>query len=180
MLTCPSCGTTMFLEDQAVRLAGQQGVLHELPSPVTLGQPFRALNYNLIPVGLARYDYGRGTWDEYWCIPTSGEGVWVSIDEGEIAIQRPIHPNAVTGYRTRPALGTTISCDGLSFEVEEADTARLIGWRGELPEAMEMGGAHDFVNCTRGSRLLSGEFWSGGAAWFLGEWIDPYDLRLRA
>lgn len=180
MLTCPSCGTTMFLEDQVVRLAGQQGVLHELPSPVVLGTSFRAGRYNLLPVGLARYDYGRGTWDEYWCVPPSGEGWWVSVGEGEIAVQRPIAAHFVTGYRGRPALGTMVSYDDRNYEVQESDRATLIGWRGELPEPMVMGEAHDFVNCTRGNLLLSGEFWGDGEAWFAGEWLDPWDLRVRA
>ena len=26
-------------------------------------------------------------------------------------------------------------------------------------------------------RLLSGEFWPGGCAWFVGDWVDPFDLR---
>ncbi|WP_162528310.1 DUF4178 domain-containing protein [Gemmobacter caeruleus] len=177
MITCASCGTTLFLEDDAVRLAGQQGVLHELPAPIQLGQEFLVTGRRLLPVGLLRYDYGRGTWDEYWCLDSHRDGFWISVDEGDLVVQSALPASRAPKLTAPPGLGQTIRFDGRDWDVQEQDSARLIGWRGELPEQVEMGEAHRFVNCAHGDYLLSGEFWKGGSAWFLGQWIDPYDLR---
>lgn len=184
MVTCPSCGTTLFLEDEAVRLAGDQGVLHELPAPIHLGQEFRHGPIRLTPLGFLRYDYGPGTWpatwDEYWCIDPKGEGIWLSVDEGEMVLQAPIPDLHAPKTSPNLRLGHLISFQGLDWAVQEWGEAKLIGWRGELPFAARLGERHRYLNCARGERLLSAELHEDGARWFLGQWLDPYDIRVRA
>ncbi|GHC65311.1 hypothetical protein GCM10007315_32360 [Gemmobacter tilapiae] len=179
-LSCDSCGTTLFLEDQAVRLAGIQGVLHEIPSLVALGEKVRLGRFVLRPIGLVRFSYGRGTWDEYWCEQgAGGQGVWLSVDEGELVVQAALDTTqARLPLRGRPSLGQTFHWEGASWRVTEFEMATCLGWKGELPEVLAVGKSHDFVNCSAGERLLSGEFDADGTAhWFLGEWVDAYDLR---
>ena len=180
MVTCPSCGTTLFLDDQAVRLAGQQGVLHELPAPISLGEDFRHGPIRLTPLGFLRYDYGPGTWDEYWCIDPKGEGIWLSVDEGEMVLQAPIPELHAPKTSPHLRLGHQISFQGLDWAVQELGEATLIGWRGELPFAATLGETHRYLNCARGERLLSAELHEDGARWFLGQWLDAYDIRKRA
>ena len=185
MVTCPSCGTTLYLDDQAARLAGEQGVLHELPAPIGLGEDFRHGPIRLTPLGFLRYDYGPGTWDEYWCIDPKGAGIWLSVDEGEMVLQAPIPQ--INAPQTTPhlRLGHLISFQGLDWTITEIGTAELIGWRGELPFAAYLGAQHSYLNCSRGNRLLSAELWpredgTQGSHWSLGQWLDPYDIRVRA
>ena len=182
MVTCPSCGTTLYLDDQAARLAGDQGVLHELPAPIGLGEDFRHGPIRLTPLGFLRYDYGPGTWDEYWCIDPKGEGIWLSVDEGEMVLQAPIPQ--INAPKTSPhlRLGHQISFQGLDWTITEIGTAKLIGWRGELPFAAYLNAQHSYLNCSRGNRLLSAELWpredgTQGSHWSLGQWLDPYDIR---
>jgi hypothetical protein len=177
-LSCDSCGTTLFLDDEAVRLAGVQGVLHEIPTLVTLGEKLRLGRFVLRPIGLVRFSYGRGTWDEYWCEHgAGGQGIWLSVDEGELVVQEPLGRDIVP-LRARPGLGQLFDWDGARWRVTELETATCLGWKGELPEVFAVGASHDFVNCSAGERLLSGEFdVDGSAHWFLGEWVDAYDLR---
>ena len=184
MVTCPSCGTTLYLDDQAARLAGDQGVLHELPAPIGLGEDFRHGPIRLTPLGFLRYDYGPGTWDEYWCIDPKGEGIWLSVDEGEMVLQAPIPQ--INAPKTSPhlRLGHQISFQGLDWTITEIGTAKLIGWRGELPFAAYLNAQHSYLNCSRGNRLLSAELWpredgTQGSHWSLGQWLDPYDIRKR-
>lgn len=180
MVTCPSCGTTLFLKDEAVCRAGEQGVLHELPAPIKLGEDFRHGPIRLTPLGFLRYDYGPGTWDEFWCIDPKGDGIWLSVDEGEMVLQAPIPQVNAPKPSPHLLLGHLISFQGLDWQVQELGKATLIGWRGELPFAATLGETHRYLNCARGERLLSAELHEDGARWFLGQWLDPYDIRVRA
>jgi len=61
------------------------------------------------------------------------------------------------------------------------DQARATAFRGELPERMQIGETHRFVNASgQGGELLSGEVWDGGESWFLGAWLDPFDLKVES
>lgn len=46
-----------------------------------------------LPFGHARFSYGRGWWDEFWCIDPEGTGRWLSADEGDYALESPLNPD---------------------------------------------------------------------------------------
>ncbi len=79
-----------FLEDDGVRLAGTQSTLADLPSLIQLKTPFSYDNTSYLPVGHIRYSYDHGFWDEWWLLDNSGEGKWMSVDEGDFAFDNCI------------------------------------------------------------------------------------------
>ena len=67
---------------------------------------------------------------------------------------------------------------GESFAVSEIETATCIALRGVFPEVLRLGETYRFVNATAPSgRLLSGEEGPDGWEWFLGDWVDPFEVR---
>ena len=88
MLTCPSCGTTLLYEDAVVRQAGSAGVMHDAPLLFGIGDRVRCPAGIFDILGHARFDYGRGWWDEFWALDEDGHPAWLSIDEGDVAVQR--------------------------------------------------------------------------------------------
>lgn len=179
MLTCPSCGTTLMAQDDVVELAGEAGVMHDAPLLFGLGDQVTANGETFDILGHARFSYGRGWWDEFWALDGAGHPAWLSIDEGDVAIQRVIRDGG-PGQRKLPYLGEKISHDRTEYVVNEIDDAECIAIRGEFDEPLNVGETYQFVNAISDKgTLLSGEIWEGGAIWFLGAWVDPFDVQVK-
>lgn len=176
MANCSHCGTSHILRDKVFEAAGQAGVLHEAPGLLRLGQRVQTPHGVFLPQGLVRFSYGRGSWDEFWVTDAEGKGAWLSVDEGDLALQWPV-PSTDLPKRP-PALGALLPGN---WQVTEAEGAQCLGLAGFLPEVITPGASFLFVNASDGEgNILSGEFSSGvaeGGAWFAGPWIDPFDVR---
>ena len=131
---------------------------------------------HLMPVGHARFSYGRGHWDEFWCLDGSTEGLWLSADEGDYALERNLRQSAwPVGFRA--TISTVTEILGDTFTVTEAETAECLAVRGEFPEELEVGEAHLYFDLTGpDGRMATYERWDGGEAWSIGEWVDPWEV----
>ncbi len=177
MMNCESCGTSLYLLDEQFVLAGEQGVMHEGALIFALGDHLRLNKQDYHLIGHARFSYGRGWWDEFWAEDGAGEGAWVSVDEGDIVVQRAVAEADWPKLNSPPSLGGAVRFLKQTYRVTEREQAECVALRGAFPELMEVGERYQFVNCqSEGSELLSGEFWSGGRNWFLGAWVDPFDV----
>ncbi|MGB0410801.1 MAG: DUF4178 domain-containing protein [Pikeienuella sp.] len=173
---CAACGSTVFLNDRSFRAPGEAGDMHVAPSLLQLGQPVRLGKTTATPIGVIRYSYGRGWWDEYWCVADDAP-FWVSVDEGDIVVEKPTNGPEWPASRGHPKLGDSIKYVLRTYEAVEVETATCVAFRGELPEAPEVGEEHHFVNFLSGSgQALSLEIWGNNRAWFEGQWIDPWDV----
>ena len=180
MFDCPSCGTTLFREGVQLNPIGNHGEMHEFPMLLGLHDSVTLDGSTYLVAGHARYDYGRGTWDELWLEDDRGQGGWLSLDEGDIVFQRELGEGAVPNLTSPPRVGESFTTSNGEFTVTEADVATCVAMRGQFPELIQVGDEHYFVNCSGpGGLLLSGEFWEGGQAWLLGRWSDPFALKVR-
>ncbi|PWK57987.1 DUF4178 domain-containing protein [Roseicyclus mahoneyensis] len=181
MFDCPSCDTTLFREGDALAPIGNHGEMHETPMLIGIGDTVEAIGSRWTVLGHVRYDYGRGFWDEMWAETPDGAGAWLSIDEGDVVIQRSLAPAAVrAGLAGELRLGVQVRIEGEVYTVTEMDEATATAFRGELPERIELGERHRFVNASGGDgTLLSGEVWDGGETWFVGEWLDPFEIKVE-
>ncbi|MCW1933754.1 DUF4178 domain-containing protein [Pararhodobacter zhoushanensis] len=178
MISCPYCGTTSFLSDKAAQATSGTGEMHEAPQLISLGTRVVIHGTAYLPIGHARFSYGRGEWDEYWVETDQGGPAWISVDEGDVAIQRAVEPSLAPTLTDMPFMGTTIGIGQTDYTVSEIETARCIALRGLFGEVLALNQTYRFVNCTgpRGT-LLSGEVSADGWAWFLGRWVDPFRVR---
>ena len=180
MVDCAFCGSSVVLEDAALRVAGQAGVMDEAPELIGLGHTVILGDAGAFTAsGHVRYDYGRGHWDEYHGALSDGTLAWVSVDEGDVAIQRPLPRTAWPALPGVPRLGRAVTIGDTAFTCSEVDDAKATAFRGQLPEAIVLGETHLYANFAgpRGA-ILSAEFWGDGErAWFDGIWIDPYDVE---
>ena len=144
---------------------------------VEIGVQIEVSGQLYLPVGQAQFDYGRGWWDEFWCIDAQGKGYWLSVDEGDYALERTL-PRSAWPKEFRPALGATTEINGIAFRVTEAETATCSAVRGEFPEALAVGEAHLYFDLTGlDGEVATCERWDGGEAWSIGSWIDAWDVR---
>jgi len=179
MFDCPSCDTTLFRDTDALKPVGNNGEMHAYEMLFGLNDTVTVDGKGYIIVGHARYDYGRGVWDEFYGEDSTGDGVWFSVDEGDVAVQVPYAGNAGPRQTDPLPVGSTFGYSGRDYTVTEADTATCIAVRGQFPELVQVGDAHYFINAAGPTgQLMSGEFWDGGHQWFDGMWLDPFTLKI--
>ena len=176
MITCTYCGTTSILRDRVFELAGFGGEMAKAPSLIELGHAVSADGLDILPVGHARFSYGRGWWDEFWCIDPIGNGLWLSVDEGDYALERTLDLHDYP-KDFRPSLGRAVQIKGQTYTVTEAETGTCLAVRGEFPEELEVGEAHLYFDLTgEDERMATYEKWNEGEGWSIGAWIDPWTV----
>ncbi|MEM9795571.1 MAG: DUF4178 domain-containing protein [Pseudomonadota bacterium] len=183
MVNCEFCGSSIVLEDDVVRKAGEAGEMLDAAELIGLGRAVLLGDWGQFSAtGHVRYDYGRGHWDEYYGQLSSGDMVWVSVDEGDVVIQRPV-TERVDGDGSAFRLGAEMTVNGIEYTCTEVSNAKASAFRGQLPEVIVIGETHLYANYIgAGGAALSAERWTEpGAgvqmAWFQGHWIDPFEVR---
>jgi len=178
LMTCPHCGNALLLEDQALKLRGQSAVMADYPALLQLNQWFSYKKVDYLPVGQVRFEYSHGFWDEWWVVDSKGEGGWISIDEGDIAFERPftlvenlMFPDIV--------LGETIRIADAQWLVTERDQATCVALQGELPEILREGEQMSYAHLSGGAnQLLTVELTERGLLAYKGKWIDPFEIKM--
>lgn len=180
MITCASCNTTLLLEDAGARVAGEQGVLHEVPMLFGLGDRLRIQKNSYEILGHARFSYGRGTWDEFWAVDQQAQPLWISVDEGDLILQRSLERGSWPRYDGYLRLGATLSYQGQSFRVQEEGHGTCIGLRGSFGHSLTVGESYRFLNLQgEDGDVLSAEVEGNSYEWFLGQWIDPFEVEVQ-
>jgi hypothetical protein len=179
MFDCPSCGTTIFQDADTWKPLGNNGEMHDYQMLFGMGDTVTAEGVKFIIQGHARYDYGRGTWDEMYGETSQGKGAWISIDEGDVVVQYPYEGQSGPRRSDPPAVGEKVTYSRVDYTVTEGASAKCIAVRGQFPELVQVGDEHYFVNASGPTgQLLSGEFWEGGHQWYDGVWLDPFTLKI--
>lgn len=179
LVVCDYCRMALFLEDDTVRQAGKMSVLADRPSLLKMGQRFSLEKASWLPVGRIRYQYSKGDWDEWWIIRDDGDACWMSIDEGDLALERPVETNSLLlpGFKTL-TIGQELEIAGTLAVVTEKDHCCLTGAEGELPFTINEGDAHDYVDLSGpDGTLYSIEYCPDGIEVFKGEWVDPFTVK---
>ena len=180
LAVCGHCHSTIFLEDEAVRLAGKASVLADMPSLLQMGVPFTYQQQTYTPVGLVRYRYQGGFWDEWWVMDNAGEGRWVSVDEGDFAFEIPMQWQAPFPDIREIQVGKPLRRLTQWWQVTEKNLCQCVGVRGELPEAIlpdeRMGYVH--LSGEHGALATLEYPLQGEPRAYQGRWIDPFEIKV--
>ena len=168
----------VMVEDEVVRLAGKQGVMADMPSLLAMHQPFKYDRIEYTPVGHVRFAYANGFWDEWWTFSSKGES-WISVDEGDIAIELPIDLDEkinVAGLET----GNSVAIGATRYLVTETGHATCEAVRGEIPEAISPGDQFDYWHLSGpNGALITLEAEGDVVTATRGAWIDPYRIDVK-
>ena len=178
LLVCDSCKTSLFLEDNAVKHAGVKSVVIDQPSLFSVGQTYRYRSMTFETYDRLQFDYGRSYWDEWWVVNNLGKGMWVSVDEGDIAIESPMTLKNPIPSCDDVNVGESITLDGQQLLVTEKNACECVALEGQLPEIVFPGDEHQFVHLSgpKGA-LYTLECFDKESALFKGIWIDPFDIK---
>ncbi len=182
LAVCAHCHSTIFLEDQAVRLAGKASVLAEMPSLLQLQLPFRYQEKTYTPVGQVRYRYQGGYWDEWWVIDSAGRGHWVSVDEGDFAFEILMEWQAPFPDIRTLQVGQTLVQQSVTWHITEKQLCQCEGVAGELPEPILPGERMGYVHLSgEHGALITLEYpFQGEACAYRGQWVDPFEIQVMA
>lgn len=178
LVACDYCDSNVLLEDDALRLAGKQGVMADYPSLIRMRANYRYRGWQFMAIGRARFDYGNGFWDEWWVMGGDGEGRWLSVDEGDFALEETVEAER-TPSPFELAPGSRIDIAGEQLLVTERGRATCVAVQGELPEVLEVGDSYSYFHLSGvGGRLFTLEIDRGRAAFHQGHWLDPFEIEV--
>ncbi len=177
ILVCPACNTTSFLQDGKLEDIGKSAVLTDTPSIFRIGRTFRHKDWRFSPVGRVRYDYGDGWWDEWFVRSDNGKESWVSVDEGEIAIETLVQDKLNVPAYESLKIGSVLNINRIRMTVIEMNTATMIGAQGELPFRAVPGEKYNYIDLLGPKRAsFTIEYQTGGIECYRGVWIDPFEI----
>lgn len=178
---CESCNSVIYLDGAEATIAGEQSAVADYPSLFQLHQRYTYQDLVFEPVGMLRYDYGRGYWDEWWCLTDANEGRWISVDEGDFVIEKPINVPTDAPSKKELINGRHLTVLNLPWTVTEIGEATFVGMRGELPDAINQQRTFWYCHLSRpGSELLTLEYdnpYNPPSDAFLGKWMDPFLIK---
>ncbi|MEM7254535.1 MAG: DUF4178 domain-containing protein [Pseudomonadota bacterium] len=178
LVVCEHCKTSLFLEDESVKDVGVKSALTEMHSIFELGRRYAYRGKSFEMEGRVRYDYGNGLWDEWWARFDDGNGRWVSVDEGDIAIQAPQMVDETPPPFDRVSVGQYLRIDGIQLTVTEKNEAHCVGLEGRLPEVVMPGDSHQYLHLSGPRGLLyTVEYEPDAIDVHRGNWVDPFDVR---
>jgi len=174
LLQCSACGSTIFLEDDGTKSLGETSTLAPEPSLLSLHTPIRIDEEIYTPIGKIRYSYGRGFWEE-WCMLNNEQRIfWLSIDEGDFALET----KATVNLRIPSLSHVTIGKQYGKYIATEKGYGECIGFTGELPHTIALGQKYYYVHFSQGDGvLLTAEGRYNNYETFLGRWIDPLKIQ---
>ena len=176
LITCEYCDSSVLLDGAAAKVAGKQGVMADYPSLLQLQQNFRHESWTFQPVGRARFEYEHGFWDEWWVV-SGDDGKWVSVDEGDFAIQQSVELEQTPDVADLE-LGQHIQLLDQQLYVTERGHAVCIGMQGELPELISIGDEYDYLHLSgTEARLYTLEIKQDQISCYEGFWLDPFEIK---
>lgn len=175
LVQCLSCKSTIFLENEATRLAGDSSVLAPEISLIHLNVPFGYEHKSYLPLGKIRYSYGRGFWEEWWLKDSEGNEYWLSIDEGDFVLEQQIESRYSTELFNTLNVGQ-VTVDNLL--VTETGMATCEGFEGALPKTVSKGDSYLYTHLSgKDASLTTLELGKDGVEVYSGKWISPFDIK---
>jgi len=172
---CESCGSSIFLDDESARLAGYSSVLAPESSLIKLNKAFEYDKKRYLPVGMIRYSYGRGFWEEWWLKSDDGGEYWLSVDEGDMVLDRLIPNEDKPELFSSAKIGQKVD---EKWVITEIGTGECVGFSGSLPFIVTVGQKHKYIHLSGyKASLKTLEVDPTGMRTYIGTWIDIFDIK---
>lgn len=165
MVVCEYCSTTLYWDQAQILHSGAKSILPAADTRLydgaegTLdGTPFEV-------VGHVRYAHPSGHWDE-WYLEVQGQGAaWLSEDERELFLERPVPPEGtefIPAFELAP--GKAVELENTPFTVRETGAATCVGGWGQLPFTVLPGEQYPYADLasTDGTRFATLEYDNDG------------------
>ena len=175
MTQCPSCKSTIFLEDEGSLKIGKESVLTNEPSLLKLHQQIKIDNKILFTLGKLRYQYGRGFWEEWFLNDDDGRVYYLSVDEGDFVLE---YPKAIK-LPMENILDAKVGRRYGQFVVQERGFGECIGFEGELPKDVKIGQRIFYLQLSFGyGNIVTAEYANSQISTYEGKWVDAFKIEV--
>jgi len=172
---CSYCGSSIFLDDEASRVAGFSSVLAPEPSLITLYTPFSYSGKSYFPMGMIRYSYGRGFWEEWWIKDSSDSEYWLSVDEGDMVLEKLVENEDDPQLFKDAYISQSVGAQWIVTEIGEGVCE---GFLGSLPREVIKGQTHRYIHLSGYSgQIKTLEADITGMHTYIGKWLSPFDIK---
>ncbi len=135
---CAYCRSMVVREGEVLKRIGKMAELFDDHSPLQLqssgvwnGQAFTL-------IGRLQYQYGEGTWTEWFALLADGSSAYLGEDNGAYVFSTPLPPQEVAAAEAF-RIGASTAINGQSFSVAANQQVALMSAQGELPHLPELG-----------------------------------------
>jgi hypothetical protein len=177
MVVCPACNSTHLLTTGKMEDVGKSADLTDMPSIFEMYKKYKYQDWRFTPVGRVRYDYGDGWWDEWFVRGDSGKESWVSVDEGDIAIETLVKKNVPLPAFEEIKVGGAIMINRQRMTVVEKNACTMVGAQGELPFRIIPNETYNYIDLLGPKRTsFTIEYQEKGIDCYKGVWVDPFEI----
>lgn len=176
-IDCHYCGSWIRLSNQLWQAeTGQQTPL-DAPSFLRVGLRGDAPDGTQYTVrGRIRFQYGLGTWDEWWFESSHGDGFWVEEDDG--VYYQHAAGQEIPFSQTIPGVGEMLPIpNGPTLFITEKYEATIVGREGMLPNEPEASSVITCIDGVDGGEEYSLEVDKHGASISQSEVFAIRDIR---
>ena len=184
MLICDYCKTVVYWDDETALKTGSQSILPEADTRLFMHATGTLSGQGFEVMGHLRYDFGRGTWDEWYLQLGDGGEAWISEDGRELSHEIPIQADGPLPQAHAMQVGQAVSLGGVAYTVRELGDATLVGGEGQLPFTLLQGEHYPYADVASldGTQFATLEYDEGATApptCFAGHPLDHQQLVLH-
>ena len=138
---CGFCQSTVVRTGDVLARIGKMAELFDDFSPLQLQVSGSYQNKTFTLLGRLQYQYGQGTWTEWYALfddPAQGVG-FLSEDNGAFVFTLPFDLSRAVPAADQLHVGATTAIDGKAFSVASVESVALRSAQGELPRLPALG-----------------------------------------
>ena len=134
-IDCPYCSSWLRLNNQLWEANKGQETALDAPTFLRVGMGGDAPDGTRYTIrGRLRFQYGMGSWDEWWLDDSHGQSFWLEEDDGAYYRHSLGEEVSVAGGISSISVGGTLALrDGPTLFVTEKYQADIVGREGMLP-----------------------------------------------
>jgi len=132
LVVCPYCNNSIAVVDKSLKVDQKLAPLTKVPTRLEIGKTLVHNNVEYAIMGVARYEYGDGFWDEWHLLNTSNNQVaFYTEDEGDYIL---FHEKKILPAAEAPSapIGQTFSLGEQTISLREKGQAKLSGMMGQI------------------------------------------------
>jgi len=183
-LVCDYCDNVIIWDEQGMKLSGKQSRLSEGFSRFYRGAIGEIKGKRFQVLGRVRYSFGRGFWDEWYLMLDTGETVWVTEDNHELAIQEAYDLGDQFGHYSNYSVGDDLEISGGAFRIQEIGLALCLGIEGAVPKEVLPDEKYPYIDGSslNGTKTIGLEYDGPNQGMpptlFVGSWLNFGDVKL--
>lgn len=179
VVICEYCGQSSLLKNRSLDPTGEKVNLASVDSILKVGSTGTLKGENFKVLGMLRYSYDDGYWDEWFLELENGGKRWLQEDEGEFtSFKKESISSSIPPY-AEINVGSSIKVNNLNVFVTEKNQAIISGGLGRLMFQITPGDKIEYIDGNASGQLLAIEYSPEEINLSIGESISLAEIKLH-